>query len=258
MKRALASCRNFLHQLHEDFQQQSPLKKVGIVFGTAAAIVSGIGWGLSRFNLWATTDQPKIISQTGTPTRSDSPSLSAPVSHLAPPAPPTIAAPGLNDRQKTAKFTVWKKLRRQMLDLAAILDRGDAMLDTWLADFQANPDDEIKKTQKFASDASNIRLDLEATHNTMTGDQGEIGALVKITVRSPGATPIPGGIFDQWLRVADRFSAELISSRDYDRQNLEDRITVSVQLLREHIDTLRRWQREISNAAEEQIKLLSN
>jgi hypothetical protein len=240
--------KDFLHRLHKDFEEQTPLKKVGIVFTAATVVFGAIGWGISKVTT-ASTPSPRPSVDLLPPAPAYTPQVY--LKSLPSPLP-------LTHEQKETKLAAWRKLDRQMEDFSAILKRGDQMLDTWLPDTQADPAGEASKVRAFANDVYNMRLALEATHNTMIGDLAEIGALVKEAVRPPGAEGGPGGsIFHKFSKVAEALANDMASSQKYDRQNLEDRIAVTAQLLREYIYTFRQRQEEWSATAQAQIRTLS-
>jgi len=254
----LARTKDFLLSLYKDFQEQSPLKKVGIVFTVVTVMAGAIGWVITHFASSQPKTQVEIGSPPGpTPSHTPGPSnvAQSPAPVTAPKPAPSISA--LTPKQKEVKLAAWRKLNRQMEDFSAILKRGDQMLDTWLADTQADPSREVSKVQQFANDVYNMRLALEADHNTMMGDQAEVGSLVKEAVRPPGAEGFPGSIFYQLTRAAEALANDMASSQKYDRQNLEDRITATAQALRDAIDTLKNRQQEWNATAQAQIKTLS-
>jgi hypothetical protein len=146
-----------------------------------------------------------------------------------------------------------------MQDFSAILTRGDEIMNTWLADTQSDPAAEAGKVSRFATDVYNMRLALEADYNTMTGEQAETGALVKEAVRPPGAERgVSRGLFQQFADAADALAKEISSSQNYDRQNLEDRITATTQAFQGNIDSLKNRQRDWNSTVQAQIKMLSD
>lgn len=170
-------------------------------------------------------------------------------------APSTNRSPQRSGAESiTAKNSVWRSVGQQMTDLFNLLDQGDAMLDTWLADTQADRSAEMKKAQEFSAAAYNFRLKLESAHDSLAGDYADIAGYLKDTVRAPGRTPVPGSIFDQLIRSSDGFANELNSSPDH----LEDRVTPRVHILRKDLQTVRNWERQLKQtAADEQNKELS-
>src|ERR1700733_14123878 len=72
-----------------------------------------------------------------------------------PPAPPP---PNLSAEDIKTMIGVWKSVEQQMNDLSALLDEGDAMLETWAVETEANRSAEIKKAQDFSAKASNFRI----------------------------------------------------------------------------------------------------
>jgi hypothetical protein len=196
--------------------------------------------------------------------QSPTPATPSPILSPQPLAPPPVTSSNptppisLTPKQKEARLAAWRRLNRQMEDFSVILTRGDELLKTLLDDTQADPAGEAGKVRQFANDVYNMRLALEATHNTMIGDQAEIGVLVKEAVRPPGAERGPSAsIFHQLSQSAETLATDIASSRNYDRQNLEDRLTATAQALREWVDVLKKRQQEWSSLAQAQINTLS-
>jgi hypothetical protein len=185
---------------------------------------------------------------------SNTPATATPTPQPATPQP----APTLSREEKDAKIEVWKLVVQRMDDLAALLDQGDEMLETWLRDTEINRSAEMKKAQDFAGAASNIRIKLESTHDSIAGNYADIADLLKVTVRPPGRGPVPGSIFDQFMRSSGDFSNELISSPESDPQKLQRNLVAIAQILRKDIKAVRSWEQESRRIGQDQISSLSH
>jgi hypothetical protein len=237
----------FLRSLYEDFKAQSPLKQVGLVIGVVTGTAGVVGWAISHAT-WTSAPETPPHAESIAP---------ADVGMTLPLSLSPVAKQPLKDasKEKEARLSAARKLNRQMEDFSAILSRGDAILKTWLGDTQSDPAAEAAKLTAFSADVYKMRLALEADYNTMQGDQALVGDLVKEAKRPPGAEGGPNAsIFFQTTQAADILANDIASLKQYDRQNLEDRLTATVDVLQKCVSGLRVRQRQWSILTQAEIK----
>jgi hypothetical protein len=221
------------------------------IFGSwHAAYLEVAGWFSSSSS--KIPPQPPVAPPPSNPPLTPVTPSAGPVTQPAGPQQPTPLSGG----EKDAKIAVLKLVVQRMDDFATLLTQGDAMLDTWQRDIQANRPEEIKKIQDFAADAYKFRLKLESTHHSIVGSYRDVADLLMVAVRPPGAEGVPGSIFAQFVRSADNFFDEVNSSTVSDPKTLD--ITTIAQILRKNINDIRIWEREVKRTSQDQISSLSH
>jgi hypothetical protein len=159
----------------------------------------------------------------------------------------------LNANDIATRIVVWKSVGLQMDSLTTILNTGNNLLFTWVANFRADPPGTIGKIAEFANEVAAFRAKMARLRDNYIS-YPDIADALKETIISGGRPPVPGTIFDRLIRSSENLGQELHSPP----QDFEISLTPHVGALKRDLDAVIEWRDKIGRLALDQEKQLSS
>jgi hypothetical protein len=162
----------------------------------------------------------------------------------------------LSGEDIATKIGIWQSVYRQVNDLAAVLNKGYAMLDSWLRDVRSDRGNEIRNLETLAASVESFRARLDQLRNLYSND-AEVAEALKPVALPPGRPLPPFTIFHSLLDSISGFTAQLRSYSDPVPADIESEMIPFIGAFRRDLNAMRDWQSKVTQTAAEQDKLLS-